>query len=272
LSTFLDVTAAANLEKVLMPMGSNFGDIDNDGFLDIYLGTGSPSYVSLAPSMMLRNKNGASFVDVTVSSGTGEMHKGHGVAFADLDNDGDEDIAFKVGGATPGDAHAFRLFENPGHGNDWLGLTRHWPTNDHTAVMLGGGGDDFIFLLSNDAGQVVEVDAGTGDDQVAAHFGGAQYLLTLGRGRDVVIPHAIDGGGPAPIVTDFTPGPLGDIIDTSVAADPFAAGRWMLEQRGSDTVVLESGTGGWFDVLVLRDVDLASLTAENFNGDDPWVH
>ncbi len=119
---FLDVTAAANLDKVLMPMGSNFGDIDNDGFLDIYLGTGSPSYVSLAPSMMLRNKNGASFVDVTVSSGTGEMHKGHGVAFADLDNDGDEDIAFKVGGATPGDAHAFRLFENPGHANDWLGL------------------------------------------------------------------------------------------------------------------------------------------------------
>ena len=120
--SFLDVTAAANLDKVLMPMGSNFGDIDNDGFLDIYLGTGSPSYVSLAPSMMLRNKNGTSFVDVTVSSGTGEMHKGHGVAFADLDNDGDEDMAFKVGGATPGDAHAFRLFQNPGHANDWLGL------------------------------------------------------------------------------------------------------------------------------------------------------
>ena len=119
---FLDVTAAAHLDKVSMPMGSNFGDIDNDGFLDIYLGTGSPSYAALAPSMLLRNKNGASFVDVTVSSGTGEMHKGHGVAFADLDNDGDEDIAFKVGGATPGDAHAFRLFENPGHANDWLGL------------------------------------------------------------------------------------------------------------------------------------------------------
>ena len=60
-------------------------------------------------------------MDVTASSGTGELHKGHGVAFADLDNDGDEEIVFKVGGATPGDAHAFRLFENPGHGNDWLG-------------------------------------------------------------------------------------------------------------------------------------------------------
>ena len=61
-------------------------------------------------------------MDVTASSGTGELHKGHGVAFADLDNDGDEEIVFKVGGATPGDAHAFRLFENPGHGNDWLGV------------------------------------------------------------------------------------------------------------------------------------------------------
>jgi hypothetical protein len=42
------------------------------------------------------------------------------MALADLDNDGDQEIIFKVGGATPGDAHVFRLFENPGHGNDWL--------------------------------------------------------------------------------------------------------------------------------------------------------
>jgi hypothetical protein len=121
--SFKDVTVEANMAKVYMPMGSNFGDIDNDGFLDIYLGTGSPSYAALKPSVLLRNRDGKSFVDVTASSGTGEMHKGHGVAFADLDNDGDEEIVFKVGGATPGDAHAFRLFENPGHGNDWLGLS-----------------------------------------------------------------------------------------------------------------------------------------------------
>jgi tetratricopeptide (TPR) repeat protein len=120
---FDDVTERTNMSKVFMPMGSNFGDIDNDGFLDIYLGTGSPSYAALKPSVLLRNKDGKSFVDVTASSGTGEMHKGHGVAFADLDNDGDEEIVFKVGGATPGDAHAFRLFENPGHGNDWLGVS-----------------------------------------------------------------------------------------------------------------------------------------------------
>ncbi len=120
--TFAEGSKEANLDRVLLPMGANFGDIDNDGFLDMYLGTGSPSYVALFPSVLLRNRDGRSFSDVTASSGTGEMHKGHGVAFADLDHDGDLEIAFVVGGATPGDAHAFRLFENPGHGNDWLEL------------------------------------------------------------------------------------------------------------------------------------------------------
>ena len=120
--TFRDVTADVGLNKVFMPMGSNFGDLDNDGFLDIYLGMGTPSYASVAPHVLLRNKAGRSFVDVTASSGTGELHKGHGIAFVDLDNDGDEDIVAEIGGATPADSHAMRLFENPGHGNDWISL------------------------------------------------------------------------------------------------------------------------------------------------------
>ncbi len=120
--SFRDVTAETGMDKVLMPMGGNFGDFDNDGYLDIYLGTGNPSYASVVPNVMLRNKDGKSFVDITASSGTGELHKGHGVAVADLNNDGHVDILTSIGGAVPGDSHNFRLFENPGNSNDWVVL------------------------------------------------------------------------------------------------------------------------------------------------------
>jgi tetratricopeptide (TPR) repeat protein len=117
---FKDVTAEVGLDKINMPMGANFGDVDNDGFLDIFLATGGPEYGALVPKMLLRNNEGKSFVDITASSGTGELHKGHGVVFADLNNSGQEDLLVSIGGATPGDAHAFRVFQNPGNDNDWI--------------------------------------------------------------------------------------------------------------------------------------------------------
>ena len=118
--TFKDVTAEVGLNKINMPMGANFGDIDNDGYPDIYLATGGPEYGAMVPKMLFRNDEGRHFTDVTASSGTGDLHKGHAVAFADLGNNGREDLLVSIGGATPGDAHQFRLFENPGNGNDWI--------------------------------------------------------------------------------------------------------------------------------------------------------
>ena len=120
--TFQDVTRDVELDKVFMSMGANFGDIDNDGYLDIYLGTGNPSYGSVVPNVLLRNHDGKYFADVTASSGTGELHKTHGISFADVDNTGNEDLLVQVGGAAPGDSHAFRLFRNPGNANDWINL------------------------------------------------------------------------------------------------------------------------------------------------------
>jgi hypothetical protein len=103
-------------------MGANFGDIDNDGYPDIYLATGGPEYGALAPKMLLHNREGKYFTDITASSGTGDLHKGHAVAFADLGNNGFEDLLVSIGGPTPGDAHQFRVFENPGNANDWIAV------------------------------------------------------------------------------------------------------------------------------------------------------
>jgi hypothetical protein len=44
------------------------------------------------------------------------------VAFADIERNGNEDLLAEIGGAVPGDSHAFRLFQNPGNGNDWINL------------------------------------------------------------------------------------------------------------------------------------------------------
>src|SRR5262249_9465318 len=67
--TFKDVSSQVGLERVFQPMGANFGDIDNDGFLDVYLGTGGPEYGFLLPKVLLRNDEGKTFIDVTSSSG-----------------------------------------------------------------------------------------------------------------------------------------------------------------------------------------------------------
>ncbi len=117
---FTDVAAAVGIDHPYLPMGANFGDLDNDGFLDIYLATGRPNYKMLVPNVMLRNKEGKQFQNVTTSGGFGHLQKGHGVAFADIDNDGDQDIYHQLGGFYPGDRYRNVLFKNPGHGNRFL--------------------------------------------------------------------------------------------------------------------------------------------------------
>jgi hypothetical protein len=101
-------------------MGANFGDLDNDGFQDMYFGTGDPDYSSLWPNIMLRNDSGQRFQDVTASGGFGHLQKGHGIAFGDLDNDGDQDLFVQMGGMFWDDAFFDVVFENPGHGNHWV--------------------------------------------------------------------------------------------------------------------------------------------------------
>jgi hypothetical protein len=103
-------------------MGCNFGDIDNDGFLDFYLGTGGMSFEYLVPNLMYKNMDGKSFEDVTMSSRTGHLQKGHGISFADFDSDGDLDFFVEAGGAVPGDNAFNLLFTNPGHKRHWLNV------------------------------------------------------------------------------------------------------------------------------------------------------
>ncbi len=117
---FRDVSTEVGLDRPIAAMGANFGDIDNDGFLDAYFGTGWMSYSGLVPNIMLKNVEGRQFVDITDSSRTGHLQKGHGISFADWDSDGDLDLFAVLGGGVPGDQAFNVLFQNPGQNRHWL--------------------------------------------------------------------------------------------------------------------------------------------------------
>jgi hypothetical protein len=114
---FKDVAKEQGLAYPMLPMGANFGDLNDDGYLDFYLGTGDPDYATLMPNLMYLNQQGKGFVDVTTAGGFGHMQKGHGIAFVDIDHDGDTDVFAQMGGHFKGDAAHDALYENPGFGN-----------------------------------------------------------------------------------------------------------------------------------------------------------
>lgn len=133
-SLFTEVSAEYGLRRATQPMGVNFGDLDNDGYLDFYLGTGYPEYEGLMPNLMFRNREGKGFEEVTFSGGFGHLQKGHGIAFADLDNDGDQDIFINMGGAYRGDAFGDILFENPGFQNNWIRIKLKGVRSNRTGI------------------------------------------------------------------------------------------------------------------------------------------
>jgi len=179
--TFRDVTRAYGLESIVaFTMGANFGDLDNDGWLDMYLGTGNPDLRSVIPNRMLRNVGGTRFEEVTIAGGFGHLQKGHGVAFADLDGDGDEDVYAVMGGAYEGDVFANVLFENPGWSDaSWVTLQIEGRRANRSA--LGAR----VRLVTRDAqgGRRVQYrTVGTGGS-----FGSNPLALHMGLGSATVI-------------------------------------------------------------------------------------
>jgi len=176
---FTDVATDMGLDHAWLPMGANFGDLDHDGFLDIYLATGDPGYQTLTPNVMLRNDGGARFLDVTTAGGFGHVQKGHGVAFADLDEDGDQDIYNQLGGFYPGDAYRNALFENPGNDHHVLYVRLEGSTSNRP-----GYGARVRVVVEDADGARREIHRAMGS---VSSFGGSPARLEIGLGDAVAL-------------------------------------------------------------------------------------
>lgn len=156
---FEDVAERMGVTAPASPMGANFGDINGDGYLDFYLGTGWPDYDELMPNKMYVSRAGQGFDDVTMAGGFGHLQKGHGIVFVDLDQDGDQDVFEEMGGAVLGDGYFNAFFENPGFGNNWISVKLTGTSTNRAAVgariridLDEAGGTRSIYRTINSGG------------------------------------------------------------------------------------------------------------------------
>lgn len=177
--TFEEVAKKVGLNKVVIAMGNNFGDIDNDGYLDFYLGTGNLDFSALVPNKLFKNVEGKYFTDVTNSARVGNLQKGHGVSFADMDNDGDEDIYNDLGGAYKADVFESSLYLNPGQNqNHWIKLDLKGVKANRVAI----GARIKVFFRENGIERMVCRDVNSGGS-----FGSNPLMQQIGIGGASVV-------------------------------------------------------------------------------------
>jgi hypothetical protein len=166
---FTDVSLEAGLGYPLGIMAGGIADVDNDGYQDIYLGTGNPEIRRLEPNIFYHNAGGRRFEDLTRFTGLGATEKGHGITFLDWDGDGDLEIFASLGGFFHGDWARSAFFLNEaGNRNHWLSVRLFQPRLNRDAIGAR------VTLTAGALRQVQEVSAGHGfgsTDPPVLHFG-----------------------------------------------------------------------------------------------------
>ena len=112
-STFTDVSISTNTGIVVDAMSVTIDDYNNDGFFDIYI-TNTPSDIATPTlgSVLLKNINGVSFEDVSVTSGALLDGWCWGSNFFDADNDSDLDLYVSCIYTLPGERQSYGFYEN----------------------------------------------------------------------------------------------------------------------------------------------------------------
>ncbi len=169
--TFRNEAYSRGIDATGWSWSGKFGDLDNDGFLDLYVVNGMieaelfaylPNQELVEQNQALRNDGSGRFVPVPQWK-LGSERSGRGMSMADLDSDGDLDIVVNnIRGAA-------QLFENRLCGGTSIELDLRWPQSKNTRAIGA------TLILDTDAGRFSrDVRAGSGylsGDPARVHFG-----------------------------------------------------------------------------------------------------
>lgn len=128
--TFTKITEGAVVNSVAYSVGSAFGDLDNDGDLDLMV-TNAFAGNSQVKNFLYLNNGDGTFVKVDSGVVSTDLGWSYGVAFGDYDRDGDLDIAT---------ANCFSanqnnsLYKNMGNSNKWLTIKAVGKVSNFSAI------------------------------------------------------------------------------------------------------------------------------------------
>jgi|GEM_PF-2494563 len=188
---------------------AGFADVDNDGQPDLYI---SMYNVPENPTndLFFRNVNGRVFSEEGAPRGIADYDGGsHGVAFADLDNDGDYDLYNGTTRGATGVLGINNIYRNNGNGffTDVSGSSgipiREWETRAAIAFDMDGDGDLDLFCVTDYLGSD---DAPEDRNEVYRNDGGLRFTaindgaLFLARAGQGATDTDFDGDGDVDVI------------------------------------------------------------------------
>lgn len=121
---FTNVAADAGVDDTMGHAGAVAGDIDNDGFPDLFLTGEGHCNTGQTPTVLYHNNGDGTFTDIAAEAGVQASEPAWSAAFADIDNDGDLDLFVTgTGNICTGERNPNRLYRNDGEAGGDLTFT-----------------------------------------------------------------------------------------------------------------------------------------------------
>ncbi len=225
--------------------GSCWGDYDNDGYLDLFIGNDGPHSEGYS-NFLIHNNGDGTFTKIT-DGAINDSTFIKACAWADYDNDGDLDLISGRDGKNI-------LFENNGNSNHWLNITLvDTRTNTNTSAI---GSRVEVYAPTKQIREVTAQTGAGGQNSLRQHFG----LGSATSVDSVVVKWLNNNGNNNRIHTAYSHLPSDKFMiytygDLNVTASIFASRNFMY---------LFGNTGSAIEFTSNSDLDGGSLTVQRF--------